>query len=67
MKDRIPFRPARSRSPACWSAGGRTVEDAEAAGVGFPSEVIERAWELLAEEGKAFKLPTKPAKYFFEG
>jgi hypothetical protein len=33
----------------------------------FPSDVVEKAWELLAKRGKAFKLPTKPVKYFYEG
>lgn len=44
-----------------------TVEDAKANGVDFPGEVVEKAFELLVKAGKAFKLPTKPAKWFYEG
>jgi len=44
-----------------------TVRETEAIGIDFPSDVVEEAWELLVQMGKAFKLPTKPAKYFYEG
>jgi len=44
-----------------------TIEDAKANGVDFPDEVVEKAFELLVEKGKAFELPTKPVKWFYEG
>jgi len=39
----------------------------KARGIDFPNDVIEKAVEKLIEKGRAFKLPTQPVKYFYEG
>ncbi|MEM3699918.1 MAG: hypothetical protein QXL57_03515 [Candidatus Bathyarchaeia archaeon] len=44
-----------------------TVADAKSAGLGYPDDVITSAFELLVSEGRAFKIPTTPTRYFFEG
>ncbi|MEM0057749.1 MAG: hypothetical protein QXG09_02605 [Candidatus Bathyarchaeia archaeon] len=44
-----------------------TVRDVKAQGLGYPDDVIMTALDMLVEEGKAFKLPTSPEKWFLEG
>lgn len=44
-----------------------TISDAKACGLNYPEDVISKAFEMLVSEGKAFRLPTKPAKWFLEG
>jgi hypothetical protein len=44
-----------------------TLSDVKAAGVDFPENVIEEALKKLEGLGKAYALPTKPAKWFIEG
>jgi hypothetical protein len=44
-----------------------TLNDVKAAGVEFPENVIEEALRKLEGLGKAYALPTKPAKWFIEG
>lgn len=44
-----------------------TVADAKSMGLGYPDDVITSAFELLVNEGRAFKIPTTPTRYFYEG
>jgi len=44
-----------------------TVEETVKAGVKAETGLIEKAWDLLAQQGKAYKIPTKPTRWFFQG
>jgi hypothetical protein len=44
-----------------------TIEDTKAAGVKYSAADIEQAWSELERDGKAYRLPTKPTKWFLEG
>lgn len=44
-----------------------TLSDIKAVGVDFPDDVIEEALKKLEGLGKAYPLPTRPAKWFVEG
>jgi hypothetical protein len=44
-----------------------TLSDVKASGVDFPENVIEEALRKLEGLGKAYALPTKPARWFIEG
>jgi len=44
-----------------------TVDDIKQAGVNYADQTIEEAFRRLEGMGKAYRLPTKPAKWFIEG
>ena len=44
-----------------------TLQQIKTLGVVYPENIIEAALQKLTETGKAFTLPTKPAKWFIEG
>jgi hypothetical protein len=44
-----------------------TVDDVRQAGVDYADQTIEEAFRRLEGMGKAYRLPTKPAKWFIEG
>ncbi|MEM3713360.1 MAG: hypothetical protein QXF82_00250 [Nitrososphaeria archaeon] len=44
-----------------------TIEETVKSGVEAESSLIEKAWDLLVQQGKAYKIPTKPARWFYQG
>jgi hypothetical protein len=44
-----------------------TVDDIRKAGINYADETIKEALNRLENMGKAYRLPTKPERWFFEG
>ena len=44
-----------------------TIEETVKSGVKAESNIIEKAWDLLVQQGRAHRIPSKPVRWFYQG